>query len=106
MVWNGSTGYGAAESYLGMLAATLGDHARADGHFAAASEVHEREGVKGWEARNLCYWARSLFDAGTPERGRATAQRSLELARAHGFGTTAGRAELLLRATATSAARR
>jgi class 3 adenylate cyclase len=106
MVWNGSTGYGAAESYLGMLAATLGDHARADGHFAAASEVHEREGVMGWEARNLCYWARSLFDAGTPERGRATAQRSLELARAHGFGTTAGRAELLLRATATSAARR
>ena len=36
--------YGAADRYLGMLAATLGDRGRAGGHFEAALSVDRRDG--------------------------------------------------------------
>jgi class 3 adenylate cyclase len=80
VVWDGATGLGSVESYLGMLAATLGAHDRAAEHFAAASALHDREGVAGWEARNLVYAARSLVAAGEPERARATAERAMRTA--------------------------
>ena len=89
LVWTGAVGYGSAESYLGMLAATLGAHDRAAEHFGAASAVHERAGVKGWEAQNLCYWARSLLEAGATQEARAKAEQALALARDHGFGASA-----------------
>jgi class 3 adenylate cyclase len=101
MVWNGSHGFGSAESYLGMLAATLGAHARAREHFAAASDVHRREGITGWEARNLAYRARSLLASGDAEEARATAAEALALARAHGHGMAARRAEALLQEAAS-----
>jgi tetratricopeptide (TPR) repeat protein len=97
MVWNGTTGYGAAEMYLGMLAATLGSHERANEHFAVASELHGRERVPGWEARNLCYWARSLHAEGAADRAHEAADRALAVAREHGFGSSARHAEALLR---------
>jgi ATP/maltotriose-dependent transcriptional regulator MalT len=96
LVWNGASGYGAAESYLGMLAATLGSHDRARDHFAAASKLHEQEGVKGWEALSLCYSARSLLEAGDVEEARTTAQRALAQARENHLESSAARAEALL----------
>ncbi len=101
LVWNGTTGYGSAESFLGMLAATLGSHERANEHFAAASELHRREGVKAAEARNLCYWAKSLLAAGEAEEARATADQALTLSGENGYGSCARRAQALLQVEAT-----
>jgi predicted ATPase/class 3 adenylate cyclase len=102
LVWNGSTGYGAAESYLGMLAATLGSHDRASEHFAAASRLHQREGVKGWEAQNLYYWARSLVSSGAAEEARATALEALALARDNGYESRVRQAESILELVRTT----
>jgi class 3 adenylate cyclase len=106
LVWNGSTSYGSAESYLGMLAATLGSHDRAAEHFAAASALHRREGIVGWEARNLCYQARSLLAAGAPGQARAAADEALRLARGHGHGTSARHAETLVQEASRTAVHR
>jgi class 3 adenylate cyclase len=102
LVWNGATGHGYAESYLGMLAATLGSHERAGEHFAAASRIHQREGLRGWEARNLACWARSLLASGAVENARDHANRALALAREGGYGSSAQQAEELLRVATTS----
>ncbi|HYP49227.1 MAG TPA: hypothetical protein VEQ61_11375, partial [Thermoleophilaceae bacterium] len=99
LVWNGASGYGSAEAYLGMLASTLGSHERAHEHFRLASRVHEREAVKGWEAQNLCYWARSQLASGAAREGRETADRARALARENGYGFSAHQAEALLQAT-------
>jgi hypothetical protein len=96
LVWNGATGYGAAASYLGMLAATLGRHERADEYFAAASRLHRKEGVKGWEAQNLCYWARSQLAAGDAGKARETALRAVGIARETGHESSARRAERIV----------
>jgi class 3 adenylate cyclase len=105
-VWNGSTGYGAVEAYLGVLSATLGAHDRAHAHHAAASALHQREGVRGWEARNLFWWARSLRAAGATDRARATAEQALHVARENGCATTRRHAERLLEAAPSSESRR
>ena len=102
LVWNGSTGYGSVASYLGMLAATLGAHDRAQEHFATASAVHRREGVTGFEARNLHNWACSLLAVDAPDEARARADEALRLAREHGYGATGRQAEALLAVTAGS----
>jgi DNA-binding SARP family transcriptional activator len=99
-IWNGATGYGSAASCLGMLAARLGSHERAAEHFGVASEVHRREGVKMWEARTLCYWARSELDAGSPHAASATAGRALGIAQENHFEPSTRQAETLLRLAA------
>jgi hypothetical protein len=96
MVWNGATGYGSVESYLGMLAAAMSAHERAQQHFARASAVHEQEGVRGFEARSLCFQAKSLIASGAPEEGRAAAMRAISLGRESGFKASVRRAEALL----------
>ena len=106
LVWNGTSGYGSAEAYLGMLAATLGSHERAGQHFAAASAVHQREGIVGWESRNRYYEARSLLASGALEEARTAAGEALRLARAHGHGTSARRAEALLQEVGSPVSRR
>ena len=101
-VWNGASGYGSAESYLGMLAATLGAHERANEHFAAASARHELQRARVWEAQNLCYWARSRVAAGSADEGRSMAERALELAQGNGYGLSARRAARLVDVAATA----
>ena len=96
LVWNGASGYGAAESYLGMLAATLGSHERSSEHFAAASRLHEREGIRGWEAVSLCYRARSLVSMGAAQDAHEPARRALALALENQYESTARRAEEIL----------
>jgi DNA-binding CsgD family transcriptional regulator/tetratricopeptide (TPR) repeat protein len=45
--------YGAADRYLGMLAATLEDHDRAEAHFRRAAALNRRAGMATWLAHTL-----------------------------------------------------
>jgi DNA-binding CsgD family transcriptional regulator/tetratricopeptide (TPR) repeat protein len=52
--------YGAADRYLGMLAATLGDAGRAEAHFERALELNRRMGALTWLAHTAYEYARFL----------------------------------------------
>jgi DNA-binding CsgD family transcriptional regulator len=58
--------YGAADRYLGMLAATLGEHARAEEHFVRAADLNRRAGMPTWLGHTLLQHARSRLDRGAP----------------------------------------
>ncbi|MGN6866994.1 MAG: ATP-binding protein [Solirubrobacteraceae bacterium] len=60
--------YGAADRYLGMLAATLGDWSRAEQHFEQAIELNRRMGFTAWLAHTNYEYARMLLAAGRGER--------------------------------------
>ena len=64
--------YGAADRYLGMLAATLGESERAEAHFERAMELNRRMGAATWVAHTAYEYGRLLLDAGR-RRGRAEA---------------------------------
>ena len=68
---------GAADRYLGMLATTLGEWDRAEGHFERALELNRRMGAPTWHAHTAYEYARLLLlagGAGGPgRRGRAAA---------------------------------
>ncbi len=66
--------YGAADRYLGMLAATLGEPGLAEGHFERALELNRRMGAPAWLAHSAYEYGRFL---GT--RGRGERERSEEL---------------------------
>ena len=51
--------YGAADRYLGMLAATLGEWDRAEEHFERAIELNRRMGAGTWLAHTAYEYARS-----------------------------------------------
>jgi DNA-binding CsgD family transcriptional regulator len=50
--------YGAADRYLGMLAATLGEHDRAEEHFERALELNRRMAARTWLAHTGYEYAR------------------------------------------------
>jgi DNA-binding CsgD family transcriptional regulator/tetratricopeptide (TPR) repeat protein len=52
--------YGAADRYLGMLAATLGEWERAEEHFERATELNREMGMVTWLAHTLYQRARAL----------------------------------------------
>ena len=61
--------YGAADRYLGMLAATLGESERAEEHFERALELNRRMGAATWLAHTAYEYARFLL-ARRPRRPR------------------------------------
>jgi DNA-binding CsgD family transcriptional regulator len=63
--------YGAADRYLGMLAATLGEHERAREHFERALVLNRSMGATTWLAHTGYEYARLLLGLGTEERARA-----------------------------------
>jgi DNA-binding CsgD family transcriptional regulator/tetratricopeptide (TPR) repeat protein len=65
--------YGAADRYLGMLAATLGEAERAERHFEAALELNRRMGAVTWHAHTAYEYGRFLLGRGRAERKRAGA---------------------------------
>ncbi|HZV73309.1 MAG TPA: AAA family ATPase [Conexibacter sp.] len=65
--------YGAADRYLGMLAATLGEAERAERHFERALELNGRMGMSTWVARTAYEYARFLHGRGGGGRARARA---------------------------------
>ena len=64
---------GAADRYLGMLAATLGESDRAEAHFERAMELNRRMGASTWLAHTACEYARLLLACGPGERDRGQA---------------------------------
>jgi DNA-binding CsgD family transcriptional regulator len=65
--------YGAADRYLGMLAATLGESERAREHFEGAMELNRRMGASTWLAHTAYEYARFLLSRGRGDRDRAEA---------------------------------
>ena len=56
--------YGAADRYLGMLAATLGEWDRAEAHFAHATVLNRRTGMLTWLGHTLHQHARARIARG------------------------------------------
>jgi DNA-binding CsgD family transcriptional regulator len=65
--------YGAADRYLGMLAATLGESERAEDHFERALDLNRRMGATTWLARTAYEYARFLLARGRRDRDRGEA---------------------------------
>jgi DNA-binding CsgD family transcriptional regulator len=83
MVGHGVAWYGAADRYLGMLAATLGDWEPAASHFEAALELNRRMGADTWVAHTLADYARMLLARGSAQdrtRSAALLAEAAELA--------------------------
>jgi DNA-binding CsgD family transcriptional regulator/tetratricopeptide (TPR) repeat protein len=75
--------YGAADRYLGMLAATLGDWAVAEARFDAAMDVNRRMGAATWLAHTAYECGRMLQTRGRPEdvsRAESMLSEAAELA--------------------------
>ncbi len=88
--------YGAADRYLGMLAATLGDPDRAVGHFERALELNRRMGAETWLAHTAYEYGRLLLARGRGDREEAGALLGEAAALAERIGMPA----LLARITA------
>jgi DNA-binding CsgD family transcriptional regulator len=69
MIGHGVAFYGAADRYLGMLAATLGEPRLAESHFEAALDLNRKMGARTWIAHTAYEYGRLLV-AGN-ERARA-----------------------------------
>jgi DNA-binding CsgD family transcriptional regulator/tetratricopeptide (TPR) repeat protein len=65
--------YGAADRYLGMLAATLGEPGLAEEHFQRAMEQNKRMGASTWLAHTGYEYGRFLLRRGPGMRDRAEA---------------------------------
>jgi DNA-binding CsgD family transcriptional regulator/tetratricopeptide (TPR) repeat protein len=86
--------YGAADRYLGMLAATLGEAERAEEHFERALELNARMGASTWLAHTAYQYARFLLGQGRGARERAQAQAAEAAALAERLGMHGLRAKL------------
>jgi DNA-binding CsgD family transcriptional regulator/tetratricopeptide (TPR) repeat protein len=89
--------YGSADRYLGMLAATLGDHVRAEQHFEQALELNREMGATTWFAHTAYEYARSLLVSAPRQRSRAEALlgEAAALAEQIGMPTLLGRIRAL-----------
>ena len=65
--------HGAADRYLGMLAATLGESERAEEHFESAMELNRRMGAVTWLAHTAYEYGRLLLARGPGESDRVDA---------------------------------
>jgi DNA-binding CsgD family transcriptional regulator/tetratricopeptide (TPR) repeat protein len=65
--------YGAADRYLGMLAATMGERGRAEEHFEQAMEQNRRMGASTWVAHTAYEYGRFLLGRGRGTRSYAHA---------------------------------
>lgn len=93
--------YGAADRYLGMLAATLGEVERAEAHFERALELNRRMEMPTWVAHTAYEYARFLTRR---ERGGAARAHARALAgEAAGLAQRIGMRDLLGRIRALDA---
>ena len=89
--------YGAADRYLGMLAATLGESDLAGQHFERALDLNRRMGARTWLAHTAYEYARLLLAdrRGDRERGRLLLGEARELAAAIGMSALLARIDAL-----------
>ena len=100
VVGHGVACYGAADRFLGLLAATLADFDRAVAHFERAMTINRRMGAHTWLAHTMFAYGRTLLI----RRGSGDARRASELL--SGAGTLAeqiGMPALVSRARALGA---
>jgi DNA-binding CsgD family transcriptional regulator/Flp pilus assembly protein TadD len=100
VIGHGVACYGAADRYLGLLAATLGDHDRAIEHFERALTVNRRMGATTWVAHTLYAYGRTLRMRGRSEDAE---QASALLSEAATLAERIGTPMLLARARALGA---
>ena len=93
MIGNGVACYGAADRFLGMLAATLGDAPLAERHFGVALALNRRMGARTWVARTAYEHGRMLHARGDRERAAELLGEARELAREIGMPTLLDRIE-------------
>lgn len=67
VIGHGVACYGAADRYLGLLAATLGEHDRAVEHFEQALAINREMGATTWVAHTLYGYGRTLQMRGRRE---------------------------------------
>ncbi len=96
VVFNGATGLGHARMWLGIIAAALGWHERADEHFHYACEFQEANGLVLWAAYAHLNWGEALARRGEAVGSRKEGERALELARDHDYGAFEDRAAALV----------
>jgi DNA-binding CsgD family transcriptional regulator/tetratricopeptide (TPR) repeat protein len=90
--------YGAADRYLGMLAAVLGEWADAEAHFEAALELNGRLGAQTWLAHTAYEYARMLLarrSSGDRSRAAALVGKTISIAETAGLVSLAARAAQL-----------
>jgi DNA-binding CsgD family transcriptional regulator len=100
VVGHGVACYGAADRFLGLLAATLGDHDRAAAHFERALALNRRMGATTWVAHTLYAYGRTLHMRG---RGEDAPRASAMLIEAAALAQDIGMPALLARARALGA---
>jgi hypothetical protein len=84
IVGRAATCNGSASRLLGLLAATMGERERAEGHFIEALAMHEKMGARPWTVRTQLAYAEMLLR----RRRRGDRARARELLTA--AGATAG----------------
>jgi DNA-binding CsgD family transcriptional regulator len=77
--------YGAADRYLGMLAATLGEPGLAAGHFERAIDLNRAMGAHTWLAHSAHEYGRFLHGRGERERGDNLLAEATSLAERFGL---------------------
>jgi DNA-binding SARP family transcriptional activator/DNA-binding CsgD family transcriptional regulator len=92
--------YGAADRYLGMLAATLGDWDPAEEHFARAMALNRRMGAHTWLAHTAYQHARMLTTRADRERATSLLGEAAALAERIGMSALVGRIRTLQRSGA------
>lgn len=95
MIGHGVACYGAADRYLGMLAATLGDTDDAASHFEAALHLNRQMGADTWLAHTAYGYGRMLLAHGDSGRGEQLLAEAAHLAEAVGMPTLLARVRTL-----------
>src|ERR671936_336741 len=91
MIGHGVACYGAADRYLGMLAAADGDLDLAERHLAAALDVNRRMGARTWQAHTAFHLGRVLAAGGEDERAAEHLAEAADLAERIGMRTLLAR---------------
>jgi DNA-binding CsgD family transcriptional regulator len=87
--------YGAADRYLGMLAATLGDWARAEEHFEQAAALNRSSGMLTWLGHTLYEHARARLARGDTAGAAPLLADAATLARTSALPALAARVQAL-----------
>ena len=96
IAWNGASIWGAVSSVLGLLSAALGEHERADAHFAEGIEGLERLRSSFDLCRTRLWWAESLLERGEQARARALLEEVIADSRELGAPSLEARGSELL----------
>jgi predicted ATPase/DNA-binding CsgD family transcriptional regulator len=95
MIGHGVACYGAADRYLGMLAATLGDIDGAAHHFEAALQLNRQMGARTWLAHTAYEYGRMLLGQADRDLGERLLTEAVQLAEAVGMPVLLARARAL-----------